>query len=90
MADADTDTVPRTPEEPTPEQVRSEMNTCEPYTVSDLQDTFKDASRWTIQRRLDTLVEDGQVAKKKHSETRASYWIARESDTITDEDNEAD
>lgn len=75
MADTDTNTVPRTPEEPTPQQVLEEMNRCEPYTVSDLEDKFSDASRWTVQRRLDSLVESGEISKKKHSETRASYWI---------------
>lgn len=77
MTDADTNNVPRQPEEPTPEQVHSEMTVCEPYTVSDLVDQFDDASRWTIQRRLDTLVEDGELAKKKHTENRASYWVPR-------------
>ena len=67
--------VPRPPEEPTPEQVLAAMTLQEPYTVSELVDEFEDVSRWTIQRRLDTLVEDGQLAKKKHSENRVSYWI---------------
>jgi DNA-binding HxlR family transcriptional regulator len=51
------------------------MNHCEPYTVSDLQDEFPDASRWTLQRRLDALVEDEEISKKKHTENRVSYWI---------------
>lgn len=76
MADTDTNTVPRTPEEPTPQQVLDEMSVCEPYTVSDLVDAFSDSSRWTIQRRLDTLVEKDELEKKKHSETRASYWVS--------------
>jgi len=75
MAGSESESVPRTPEEPTPEQVLSQMNLCEPYTVSDLQDEFPDASRWTLQRRLDALVEDGTVSKKKHTENRVSYWI---------------
>jgi DNA-binding HxlR family transcriptional regulator len=59
---------------PTAQQVLSEMDACEPYTVSDLQDVFSDTSRWTIQRRLDTLVEQGDLSKKKHSTNRVSYY----------------
>lgn len=77
MAPEDTASVPRTPDEPTPEQVLNVMEPCEPYIVSDLVDAFPDASRWTIQRRLDTLVGEDEVAKKKHTENRVSYWIPR-------------
>ncbi|AFH22007.1 hypothetical protein OSG_eHP14_00135 [environmental Halophage eHP-14] len=77
MAGETSTSVPRTPDEPTPEQVLEEMTVCEPYTVSDLVDEFGDASRWTVQRRLDTLVEDGEVSKKKHTENRVSYWIPK-------------
>jgi DNA-binding HxlR family transcriptional regulator len=55
--------------------VLAEMSVCEPYTVGELEETFEDASRWTIQRRLDALVEDGEISKKKHAENRVSYWI---------------
>lgn len=67
--------MPRQPEEPTPQQVLEQMTTCEPYTVNDLLDCFDDVSRWTVQRRLDTLHENGQIRKKKHTENRVSYWI---------------
>lgn len=77
MSDLQSEGVPRTPEEPTPQQVLNEMNPCEPYTVTDLQDTFPDASRWTIQRRLDTLVTEGHASKKKHAKNRVSYWIPK-------------
>lgn len=77
MAGSKSTNVPRTPEEPTPEQVREQMRPCEPYTVGDFEDIFEDTSRWTIQRRLDTLVEDGEVNKKKHSENRVSFWIPK-------------
>jgi len=76
MGETDSQNVPRTPEEPTPEQVLEAMTPCEPYTVSDLVDRYDDASRWTVQRRLDTLVKDGEVNKKKHTENRVSYWIS--------------
>jgi len=35
MPETDSNSVPRTPEEPTPKQVLEEMNPCEPYIVSD-------------------------------------------------------
>lgn len=75
MVDSESDTVPRQPEEPTPEQVLEQMAPCEPYTVNDLLDAFDDVSRWTIQRRLDSLHDGGEVNKKKHTENRVSYWI---------------
>ena len=75
MSQDDTESVPRTPEEPLPDHVYEELTPCEPYTVSDVAEIFSEASRWTIQRRLDTLVEDGLLSKKKHSERRVSYWI---------------
>lgn len=74
MADSSTEGVPRTPEGPTPADVLDEMSQCEPYTAGEIQDLFPDVSRWTIQRRLDSLLEDGKIAKKKHSENRVSYW----------------
>ena len=77
MPETDSNNVPRTPEEPTPQQVLEEMNPCEPYIVSDLVDAFPDASRWTVQRRLDSLVEEGELSKKKHTENRVSYWIPK-------------
>jgi len=51
------------------------MEVCEPYIVSDLENEWEDASRWTIQRRLDTLVDEGKIQKKKHAKNRVSYWI---------------
>jgi predicted HTH transcriptional regulator len=77
MPPNETDSVARTPKEPTPKQVLREMSLCEPYTVSDLADAFSDASRWTVQRRLDSLVEDGELSKKKHTKNRVSYWIPK-------------
>jgi len=75
MAETDSNNVPRTPEEPTPQQVLDEMSVCEPYTVSDFESIFEDTSRWTIQRRLETLRESGDIQKKKHAENRVSWWI---------------
>jgi len=70
--------VPRQPEDPQPEDLLNEMRVCEPCTTSDLVDKF-DASRWTIQRRLETLYEEGEVEKKKHDENRVSWWIPGDS-----------
>lgn len=74
MSDSEPANVPRTPEEPSADQLLDLMQPCEPYTVADLVDEF-DASRWTIQRRLDTLVDDGEIQKKKHGKNRVSYWL---------------
>lgn len=74
MSDSQSEDVPRTPEEPTADQLLDLMEPCEPYTVTDFVDEF-DTSRWTIQRRLDTLVEQDQLRKKKHGENRVSYWV---------------
>ena len=78
MPESQSDNVPRSPEEPTPDQVLDQMNPCEPYTVKDFEAIFDDTSRWTIQRRLDTLHEDERVNKKKHAENRVSWWITDE------------
>lgn len=75
MTDNDTNPVPRTPSEPTPEQVLDELRPCEPYTTGDLEERFPDVSRWTIQRRLETLHEDDRIKKKKHAENRVSWWL---------------
>lgn len=75
MADSSPSPVPRQPEEPTPEQVLDTMQPCEPYTVGDLVDKFDDTSRWTVQRRLESLRDDGKIRKKKHAENRVSWWI---------------
>jgi len=77
MTDDETENVPRKPEEPTPKQVLKKMRLCEPYTVSDIEDLFDDVSRWTIQRRLETLLEEEKVQKKKHTQNRVSWWVSR-------------
>lgn len=75
MVETESDTVARTPDEPSEEQVLAVMELCVPYTVGELTEHFDDASRWTIQRRLDDLVDAETVEKKKHSANRVSYWI---------------
>lgn len=66
--------MPRPQEEPSHEAVLSLMNPCEPYTTGDLAAEFDDTSRWTVERRLETLVEEGKVKKKKHAANRVSWW----------------
>lgn len=75
MQDTNTESVPRQPEGPSPQDLLEAMEPCEPYTVNDLTDLFDDVSRWTIQRRLDDLHDQGHVRKKKHTENRVSWWI---------------
>jgi len=69
--------MPRTPDEPLPQQIFEFMQLCEPYTVSDISSQFNEASRWTIQRRLDTLVEAEKISKKTHDKNRVTYWIKK-------------
>ncbi len=69
--------VPRTPGDPGPHEVYAAMQPGEPYTVRELADEF-DVSRWTIQRRLETLESEGFVEKKRHSQRRVSFWVPAE------------
>lgn len=86
MADSSPSTVPRQPEEPTPEQVLDKMTTCEPYTAGELADAFPDASRWTIQRRLQTLLDDDHIKRKEHAENRVTWWRPPAADDDSSED----
>ena len=75
MPDAQTDTVPRTPEGPTTEDILDAMTPGEPYKVADLTEAFEDTSRWTVQRRLNDLHDDDRVQRKKHADGSVSWWI---------------
>lgn len=75
MAESQSQNMARQPEEPSQEQVLSAMMPCEPYMVKDFEEMFDDTSRWTLQRRLNSLVEDDRVNKKEHGETRVTYWV---------------
>jgi hypothetical protein len=75
MAESQSQDMARQPEEPSQEQVLSAMMTCESYTVKDFKKMFDDTSRWTLQRRLNALVDVGEVNKKEHGETRVTYWV---------------
>jgi len=67
--------VPREPGDPSPQEVYLAMEEGQPYTVGEIVDQFPDSNRWTIKRRLDQLVEDGFVERKKHSQSTVTYWI---------------
>lgn len=54
------------------------MNEGEPYTAGDLTAIFDDVSRWTVQRRLETLHESDSIQKKKHADNRVSWWVPKE------------
>lgn len=75
MPETESNNVPRTPEEPTPQQVLEEMNRCEPYKAADIHEEFPDVSRWTIQRRLDALHESEKIQKKKHADDSVSWYV---------------
>lgn len=78
MVGNDPSDVAREPEKPTIDEVFGAMEPCKPYTVADLASEFAGVSRWTIQRRLDQLTEEGKIEKKKHAETRVTYWFDTE------------
>lgn len=73
--------VPREPEDPSPQEVFLAMDDGQPWTAAELAEKLCEqagdeeyTNRWTVRRRLDDLVEDGFVNRKKHSESRVSYW----------------
>lgn len=65
--------MPRTTESPTHEEVLEAMADCEPYWAGELADKL-DSSRRTLHRRLDDLVEDGEINKKSYGERRVVFW----------------
>jgi DNA-binding HxlR family transcriptional regulator len=75
MSDATKESVARQPEEPTPEDVLTIMNVCEPYTAGGLADQFDDTSRWTVQRRLGALHDQGRVSRKEHPGNRVTWFV---------------
>ena len=68
--------MPRPPEPPLPEDVLYQMvqNRC--YVVADLVVEFEDEynpTRGTIRNRLEFLVEEGYVERRKHVNSRVTY-----------------
>lgn len=66
--------VPWEPEDPGPHQVYLAMEPGEPYTAGELSEQF-DVTRHTIHNRLETLVDMGEVRRKKHAPNRVTYWV---------------
>lgn len=68
--------VPRPVEDPQPEEVLEAMTPQEPYVVSDLLAEFEDVydtNKTTIRNRLEYLVDEGHVRRKKHSNRTVTY-----------------
>lgn len=65
--------MPRTPDPPTHEMVLEAMDVCEPYWAGELADEI-DSSRRTLARRLNDLVESGDVQRKNYGDRRVVYW----------------
>ena len=68
--------VPRPLEPPLPKEVLDEMveNRC--YVVADLVAEFEDQydpARGTVRNRLEALVEDGYVERRKHANDTVNY-----------------
>lgn len=68
--------VPWEPDDPGPHQVYMAMDPGIPYTAGELAEEF-DVTRHTIYKRLDKLVEMGEVRKKEHAENRYTYWVPK-------------
>lgn len=67
--------VPRPVEDPQPEKVLAAMTPQEPYVVSDLLAEFneEETNKTTIRNRLEHLVDEGDVRRKKHSNRTVTY-----------------
>jgi len=68
--------VTRPRSEPTTKQVLEEMVVNRCYVVADLVAAFEDdydPSRWTIQNRLDELVEEDKIIRREHANSRVTY-----------------
>ena len=72
VAESNRDTVPRSPEEPTPDQVYDEMVPGRCYVVADLEARFE-ASRWTVRDRLETLDKMDRIDKQDHENRTVTY-----------------
>jgi len=76
MAERGTQTVPRPRDPPLADEVREEMvpNRC--YVVADLVVEFEDEydpSRGTVRNRLEYLVDEGDVVRRKHANGTVTY-----------------
>jgi Fe2+ or Zn2+ uptake regulation protein len=75
MSSQSTD-VPRPRDPPQPDEVLAEMVVNRCYVVADLVVAFEaehDPSRGTIRNRLELLVEEGDVERRKHANGSVTY-----------------
>lgn len=76
MSRNDSETVPRPPADPSPEQVFEVMDPGRCYVAADIVDVFDeeyDTGRWTIRRRLNTLSEQEKIVKRDHTNGTVTY-----------------
>lgn len=76
MSTADSTSVPRPRDPPLPDEVLEKMVANRCYVVADLVVEFEDKydpARGTIRNRLEYLVEQGDVARRKHSNDTVTY-----------------
>jgi len=76
MDESTSDTVPRPRDPPLPEEVLDEMVANRCYMVADLVVEFEeqyDPARGTIRNRLEYLVEEGEIERKKHANDSVTY-----------------
>ena len=60
-------------DKPTKEDLYERMEIGTPYSASEFVDEFP-VTRWTIHNWLVELHEEGRIERKKHSETRVTWW----------------
>lgn len=68
--------VPRPVEPPTADEIYDAMTPQEPYVVADLLSVFRDeydTNSTTIRNRLEFLVNEGRVRRKKHANRTVTY-----------------
>jgi hypothetical protein len=76
MEQSTSETVPRPRDPPLPDEVLEKMVANRCYVVADLVVKFEeqyDPARGTIRNRLEYLVEEGDVARRKHSNDTVTY-----------------
>lgn len=76
MAETASEYVPRPRDHPLPDEILNAMEPGEPYVVADLVCVFETEygpSRGTIRNRLELLVEEGDVLRKKHANDTVTY-----------------
>jgi len=75
MTEPSCTSVTRPRERPLADDVLDVMEPCEPYTVGELVGRLSkhEPSEGTVRNRLSSLVDDGRVIRKQHSERVVTY-----------------